>query len=84
VTELDKLLLLTEEERGRLIELLCDQRITMMFGDGLETDYVMDGFPTDPGLRHMSDLELLIELGHYETGATPEQMAEVWREELKP
>ena len=76
--------LLSKMERAELVEQLADDRMSHMFGDGLERDYIMDGFPVDKGLNHMSDAELLEELGHYDPDVetTDELRAARWRREL--
>lgn len=76
--------LLNEHERTELKKLLFDELMGSMFGDGLEDDYIRDGFPAFPGINHMSDAELLEELGHYDPDVetTPELRAAAWRKEL--
>jgi hypothetical protein len=76
--------LLTEQERSELKALLGQQCLDNMFGDGLERDYIIEGFPAWKGLANMSDLELLEELGHYDPDVhtTPELIAQAWKDEL--
>lgn len=52
---------LTPEQREVLVAYLADACMDNMFGDGLERDYVMDGFPEWKGLANMTDQELLDE-----------------------
>lgn len=76
--------LITSEERAKLVEELKIQLRDHMFGDGQEDGYIMDGFPRWVGLDNMSDLELLLEYGHYDPDVhdTPEKKAQAFREEL--
>ena len=51
---------LNDNTRTELKDFMRDQLISNMFGDGLEDDYVNDGFPTDfKGLNNMDDQELI-------------------------
>lgn len=54
--------ILPEEMWGKVVERLAAYRLTGMFGDGQEEEYVMFGFPDMKGLRHMSHEELINEL----------------------
>lgn len=74
--------MLSKKERASLIEVLKVQRLDCMFGDGQEDDYVMNGFPTDKGLFFMTDMELLMELGHHNEGDSDEQIVEQWQREM--
>lgn len=74
--------LLTKEERQALIEQLKIQLRDWMFGDGQEEEYVMSGFPEFKGLSNMTDMELLLELGHHEEGDSDKQMVESWQREM--
>lgn len=53
--------ILTDKIREDLVLYLADAMKDTMFGDGLERDYILDGFPVWGGLRNMADRELLIE-----------------------
>lgn len=53
--------ILTGAAREDLLRYLVTQLTSSMFGDGLERDYILDGFPAWGGLRTMTDRELLIE-----------------------
>lgn len=75
--------LFTTAERKALIEFLVIEKTDRMFGDGQERDYVLDGFPSWPGLSGMTDVELLVELGHHEEGDSAVRMAEAWRVEMR-
>lgn len=76
--------LLTDEERREAVETAKIQCLDHMFGDGLEEEYVLSGFPSFRGLLNMTDDELLQELGHYDPNVddTPEKRVKRWREEL--
>ena len=52
----------TSEVRARLVEVLAEHRLAGMFGDGLEREYVMGGFPTTKGLALMTGAELIEEV----------------------
>lgn len=52
---------LTSVQRDELKRILSDCRMGGMFGDGLELEYILDGFPNTPGLNEMSDEELVKE-----------------------
>ena len=54
---------LTDEQRELLRKFVFNNSLSNMFGDGMEKDYVADGFPAWPGVNHMSDQELLEESG---------------------
>lgn len=73
--------LLTDNERAELVALLKETLLDFMFGDGHEELYVLEGIEFK-GLNNMSDEELLLELGHYTEGDTPEIMAAKWISEL--
>lgn len=53
---------LTDEERLALQEELFHRCMDGMFGDGLEADYIRDGFSW-PGINNLSDQDLFNELG---------------------
>lgn len=73
---------LSREERQALIEHLKVQLRDWMFGDNQEEEYVMSGFPLFKGLSNMTDMELLLELGHHDEGDSDEQIVEWWRREM--
>lgn len=50
-----------EAKRVKVMHYLADERHAALFGDGLEWDYIYDGFP-HKGLNQMTDAELLEEL----------------------
>lgn len=75
--------LLTPKEREILIQTGKDQDMSFMFGDGMEEQYVMEGFPEHKGLLNMTDEELLRHVGHYKPGASVEEMLAEWKEELR-
>ena len=52
---------LTEEQRDGLICELFGMRMDAFFGDGMEEEYVLEGFPGFEGLNNMTDVELLDE-----------------------
>ncbi len=52
---------LTEDTKKEMIEDLKDALLEGMFGDGIEEDYIMDGFPDFKGLSNLTDEELLSE-----------------------
>lgn len=54
---------LSKETREKLIIRLVDWRKTIMFGDGQEEEYVLNGFPDIKGLNQMTDQELVDEFG---------------------
>lgn len=54
---------LTDKQREDAKRYIFDQCMSGMFGDGLERDYVSDGFPAFKGVNHMTDDELLEEAG---------------------
>lgn len=51
-------IILSDELRKKLIRILLRENIDCMFGDGLEQEYVLDGFEFK-GLRNMTDAELI-------------------------
>lgn len=75
--------MLTAEERAALIEQVKGDMLEHSFGDGLEEEYIMSGFPRHKGLLNMTDMELLLELGHYDEGDSNEQIVERWRREMR-
>jgi hypothetical protein len=52
---------LTKAQRTALERYVFDGCMSSMFGDGMESDYIMGGFPTFKGIRYMSDDELFVE-----------------------
>ncbi len=52
---------LSETTRGKLIDILTESMLASCFGDGLERDYVLDGFPEHKGYRNYTDKELVEE-----------------------
>jgi hypothetical protein len=54
---------LTDKQRTALKEYIFDACMSNMFGDGMEDDYIRDGFPVFKGINHMTDNELLEEAG---------------------
>lgn len=54
---------LTDKQRLALQEYVFDCCMSNMFGDGMEADYIRDGFPAFKGISHMTDDELLEEAG---------------------
>lgn len=76
---------MTPTEREQLIEECKIKYLDHMFGDGMEEEYVMEGFPEHKGLLNMTDDELLQGYGHYdpEVHDTPEKRAEAFRKELE-
>ncbi len=54
---------LTKEQRKALEAYVFDCCVSNMFGDGMENDYIMRGFPVFKGIDNMSDDELLAEAG---------------------
>jgi hypothetical protein len=52
---------LTPERRADIITELAQHRLANMFGDGMELEYVLEGFPALKGLHLMTDDELLEE-----------------------
>lgn len=73
---------LTDHEREAVIESCKAQLEDWMFGDGMEEQYIMEGFPVFKGLQNMTDMELLIELGHFEPGASDEEIIMAFRKEM--
>ncbi len=57
---------LNDAVRDKLKQVLANDRMSSMFGDGLERDYIMDGC-TIVGLNQMSDEDLVEE---YEQGVS--------------
>ena len=51
---------LSKDNKDRLLGILFDSRMSGLFGDGLEEEYVMDGTKI-VGLNEMSDKELVEE-----------------------
>jgi len=56
--------MLNDSLRQELIEVLAHERLQVLFGDGLEMDYVMDGCNI-VGLTQMNDEELVEEYEDY-------------------
>jgi hypothetical protein len=52
---------LSDATRNAIKEVVAQQMMDSAFGDGLERDYIMDGWSW-PGLNNMSDEELIQEL----------------------
>jgi hypothetical protein len=58
---------LTVAQRAAPERYVFDGCLSMMFGDGMEDGYIMDGFPEFKGINSMSDDELLAEAGTFST-----------------
>ena len=54
---------LTDNQRTELKKYVFDCCMSNMFGDGMEDDYIRDGFPAFKGINHMTDDELIEEAG---------------------
>jgi hypothetical protein len=70
---------LTKEQHDWLYWYVGDTVLGVMFGDGLERDYVRDGFPVFKGIANMTDDELLAEAGYEPSFGDVNE----WLEELK-
>ena len=57
---------LKHETRQAIIEYLVELKISYEFGDGMEKEYVLNGFPCELGLLQMTDAELVSEFEDYE------------------
>ena len=54
---------ISDKQRDALKSYIFDSCMSNMFGDGMEADYIRDGFPAFKGISHMTDEELLEEAG---------------------
>lgn len=54
---------LTKVQRIALERYVFDSCLSNMFGDGMEDDYIMNGFPAFKGISQMTDDELMEEAG---------------------
>lgn len=68
---------LTDEQRNKVKRYIFDSCMSCMFGDGLEADYIRDGFPAFKGIDHMTDDELLEEAGMNETESLEELLKRI-------
>jgi hypothetical protein len=59
------MLRLSDDQRNELKQHLYDNMLSCMFGDGLERDYIEDGFPVFKGINNMTDEELVEEYSTY-------------------
>jgi hypothetical protein len=68
---------LTDEQREVLKEYVFDQCLSCMFGDGLEREYILGGFPAFKGIDQMTDDELIEEAGCDSQQALDELLKEI-------
>lgn len=69
---------LSTKQRTELKKYLYDNCLSTMFGDGMEREYIMDGFPVFKGLNNMSDAELIEEAGGF---SSPEEIETFLKEQ---
>lgn len=54
---------LSSKQRSELKKYVLEACLSNMFGDGMEKEYILGGFPVFKGINHMTDDELLDEAG---------------------